>query len=361
MSTQRDAPPVAESAQTGTKDAAAPPRESDACVGGFARHVADDTEKKVATTVAKDIARRGIQRLQLASLQLGASVSKALLGSAVSSAALTRIAALEATAGTVALTSAAQMQALGLIALKVPLGSAGAGSLQQCTAAIASFVVANEAAVARVAQMPALQQVLHVGLASNAVSTVVAAAIQESLAVAYLVAGQRSLVEFKEDTVSVLLASAGSMCGGAAGAALGTLVVPGGGTALGALVGSLCGSFAPQALCGKGAAAIEAPPHRRPLRVVSRPGGWLEVCDAPRSGGGGGGEALDADDCDVATDVVFATSSIFSLAATEEDASGGSSTDAVSCGDTDVVLLFRQMPPLEGDESDAPTDGFDAC
>jgi hypothetical protein len=308
-----------------------------------------------ADRVSLDLESRKLAKLQVVGVQLGGAVSRSIAANALSNAALASIQNIGTTAATTAMVSRAQMQSLGLIALRLPL--AQGSRLHQFTTTVAEFTATHTNCLAEIATMTKTQQLIQVGVQGNIISVLAAAAVQEAIAVAYLYRGWSTPDEFKDNSIAIALAGVGSLAGGVAGAGVGTLIVPGAGTVMGSLLGSFGGAFVPQAVKSRWEQRSSddgslPPPYLRPLRCVERNGqgysDWLEIVDCSESALStksyflvdgvpvpSTAAALEADEENSVT-VVHS-----SLRLSSEEGKTDETAEDIPVADTDVILLLR--------------------
>ncbi|KAG8345601.1 hypothetical protein TRVL_03572 [Trypanosoma vivax] len=144
----------------------------------------------------------------------------------------------------------------------------------------------------RLAEQPLLQQVKAIGLHGGAASALAAATTQIISSFFYLL--RRSVTDpsfswvsveqFYYDTVTALLSVATSVAVGSSGAAIGGICVPGVGTAVGCIVGSMCGGYIPHMVRRGGpekcksynSVGSQCP---APVELIEGSEGWLLIED----------------------------------------------------------------------------------
>ena len=239
--------------------------------------------------------------IKVYTVDLGCKVSKSLVSSMVGSSVLTSALGSEIAAAAT-LTSAAQAQAIGLLALRIPLSVAGRIAGNGPTTArliklINAYASRNAHAVAQMAAMSPVAQVATLGVKGSIIGAIATAAVQESVAVAYYCHGGGTFDVLVHQTATIGMGAASTVGGGTIGAAVGCLVMPGLGTAFGSLVGGYLGSMVPFYSRGNGYAHQFNEDPRNPSRKVKTVaarvhttrsfrgdtadlgGGWLEVVD----------------------------------------------------------------------------------
>ncbi|KEG14911.1 hypothetical protein DQ04_00261100 [Trypanosoma grayi] len=140
------------------------------------------------------------------------------------------------------------------------------------------------------------RQVIAVGLHANAASALAATTVQIGIHTCVLL--QRGVTrpelselarqQFWYDATTALTVGGASIVGGGCGAVVGGLLLPGVGTALGSLAGSLGGGFLPYMLRCTGPEVQRRRELQelsryceteRPLQIAESDGDWLVVCD----------------------------------------------------------------------------------
>eukprot|EP00744_Colponema_vietnamica_P004116 GILI01006197.1.p1 GENE.GILI01006197.1~~GILI01006197.1.p1 ORF type:complete len:436 (-),score=108.39 GILI01006197.1:247-1554(-) len=254
--------------------------------------------------IGQTIIQRGLWRpsaLKVYSVDMGCSATKALASSMIGSTVLTGALGQELTAAAT-LTSAAQIQSLGLLALRIPLSAAGSvtgngPAMTKFIALITEYAAKNASALAEISQMSAASQVATIGVKGSVIGAIATAAVQESIAVAYYCHGGGTFSTLQHRSVTIGMSAASAVGGGTVGAAVGCLVLPGVGAALGSLLGGYVGSLIPFYTRGDGYAHQQNEDPNHPSRKVKTVevepsttrrfkgnaedvgGGWLEVVD----------------------------------------------------------------------------------
>lgn len=255
-------------------------------------------------SVGKTVIQRGLWRpsaLKVYSVDLGCSASKALASSVLGSTVLTSALGQELSTAA-ALTSSAQIQSLGLLALRIPLGATSAltgngPAMSRFVQLVTEYATRNAGAVAELSHMSTASQIATMGLKGSVIGALATAAIQESIAVAYYCHGGGTFDTLQHRSVTIGMSAASAVGGGTIGAAMGCLVFPGVGAAIGSLIGGYVGSLVPFYARGDGFAHQRNEDPNHPSRKVKtidvQPtstrsfkgntedlgGGWLEVVD----------------------------------------------------------------------------------
>ncbi|ORC90101.1 uncharacterized protein TM35_000091510 [Trypanosoma theileri] len=215
----------------------------------------------------------------LASMRLTGVLSPLLLGDAI--------------AGHVALCGRAQMEALLFVSARLAVHS------PRCLALLLERAAGGGGAAAWIARQPLGRQVMAVGLCGTAAPAAATAAVQLSVYAAALAArvaarpaaAALATRQFCHDATTVVAAGGASIVAGGCGAVIGGLLLPGVGTVLGSLVGSIGGGYLPYLLRSSGPCVEWEQNHilmreeedehgcRRVLAIAEEEGDWLIIAD----------------------------------------------------------------------------------
>ena len=219
-------------------------------------------------------------RLKVYSVDMGNKASKAVASALVGNSLLATTVGSQLTQ-CATLTGAAQIESLGLVALRIPLR--GLVSLTGGS---------NAAAVQNISKMSRGAQVMEIGAKGNIIGAIATAAVQESIAIAYYMHGEMPGQILKHQSVTIGISALSGVGGGTVGAAIGTLTFPGIGTALGSLLGSYTGAFVPFFVRGDGVShQVNEDPNAPSRKIKTIPAlpqsvstaelddDWLEVVD----------------------------------------------------------------------------------
>lgn len=234
-------------------------------------------------------------RLKVYSVDMGNRATKAVASALVGNSLLTTTLGSQLTQ-CATLTGAAQIESLGLVALRIPLRSlvsvtGGGTKLARFAAFVSEYAANNAQAVQSIAKMSKASQVMEIGAKGNIIGAIATAAVQQSIAIAYYVHGDMPASILKHQSVTIGISALGGVGGGTVGAAIGTLTFPGIGTALGSLLGSYTGAFVPFFVRGDGVShqinedpsapsrKVKAVALPRTVSAVELDDDWLEVVD----------------------------------------------------------------------------------
>ncbi|KAH9598997.1 hypothetical protein LSM04_005515 [Trypanosoma melophagium] len=214
----------------------------------------------------------------LASMRLTGVLSPLLLGDAI--------------AGHVALCGRAQVEALLFLAARLAVHS------PRCLSVRIERAAGGGGAAAWIARQPLGRQVAAVGLYGTAAPAIATAAVQLTVYTAALAArvaarptaAPLATRQFCHDAATVVAAGGASIVAGSCGAVIGGLLLPGVGTALGSLVGSIGGGYLPYLLRSSGPCVEWEQNHirmqeggnrgcRRVLAIAEEEGDWLIIAD----------------------------------------------------------------------------------
>lgn len=179
------------------------------------------------------------ERFRLVAVRTGSSITQSVASAVLASKVLSSAAAAEFQTAAGAM-GGAQMQLAHKALLAVRVQMRNGDKMTELSKVVAEFAAKNPGALGELERM-SLGGVASLTVKSSIVGTLVAATLQEAMAVAtFVTAGDKgALVETTKETVG---GSIGALVLGTGGAVIGTLVFPGAGTIIGSLIGSLTGS-----------------------------------------------------------------------------------------------------------------------
>ena len=178
---------------------------------------------------------------RLVAVQTGSAVTRSVASAVLASRVLSVAAAAELQAAAAAMGSA-QLQVASRAVMMVRVPIRDHRKVVELTKVIDKYAKGNPQALFELERI-APSSAAALSVKSNMVCTLVAAALQESLAVSSFISTGNS----RELVAATAENAAGSACAlavSAGGAAIGTLIFPGAGTVVGSILGGIAGGFA---------------------------------------------------------------------------------------------------------------------